>query len=135
MNYDGVGQIRVRTYTAASALPVEGTLVKIYGTDDYNKDVKYSLITDSNGITEKISLPTPLKQYSMSPNSKESPYAVYNVELTKEGYYPKRIDNIPIFSDTNALLPIEMIPLSYTESGDIIPNNNLNSTIYENENL
>ena len=135
MNYEGSGQIRIRTYTAAGALPVEGTLIKIYGTDDYNKDVKYSLLTDSNGITEKISLPTPLKQYSMAPGSQESPYSVYNVELAKDGYYPKRIDNIPIFSDTNALLPIEMIPLSYAENGDIIPNDNLNSTIYENENL
>ena len=135
MSYKGSGEIRIRTYTAAGALPVEGTLVKIYGTDDYNKDVKYSLLTDSNGVTEKISLPTPLKEYSMHPGPGESPYSVYNVELAKEGYYPKRIDNIPIFSDTNALLPIEMIPLSYTESGDIIPNDNLNSTIYENENL
>lgn len=135
MSYEGSGQIRIRTYTAAGALPVEGTLVKIYGTDDYNKDVKYSLLTDLDGITENISLPTPSMQYSMSPNSKGSPYAVYNVELAKEGYYPKRIDNIPIFSDTNAILPIEMIPLSYTENGDIIPNGNLNSTIYENENL
>ena len=135
MSYEGSGQIRIRTYTAAGALPVEGTLIKIYGTDDYNKDVKYSLLTDSNGITEKISLPTPLKQYSMAPDSQESPYSVYNVELAKDGYYPKRIDNIPIFSDTNALLPIEMIPLSYAENGDIIPNYNLNSTIYENENL
>lgn len=135
MSYKGSGQIRIRTYTAAGALPVEGTLIKIYGTDDYNKDVKYSLLTDSNGITEKISLPTPLKQYSMAPDSQESPYSVYNVELAKDGYYPKRIDNIPIFSDTNALLPIEMIPLSYAENGDIIPNDNLNSTIYENENL
>ena len=135
MSYKGSGEIRIRTYTAAGALPVEGTIVKIYGTDDYNKDVRYSLLTDSNGVTEKISLPTPLKEYSMHPGPGESPYSVYNVELAKEGYYPKRIDNIPIFSDTNALLPIEMIPLSYTESGDIIPNDNLNSTIYENENL
>ena len=135
MKYDGNGSIRIKTYTATEALPVSGTLVKIYGTDDYNKDIKYSLITDSNGITEKISLPTPNKSYSTSPGAKESPYAVYNVELVKDGFYPKRIDNVPIFSDTTALLPIEMIPLSYDEEGTVIPNNNLNSTIYENDKL
>ena len=135
MNYDGNGNIRIKTYTADEALPVSGTLVKIYGTDDYNKDVKYSLITDSNGITEEITLPAPAKFYSTSPGAKESPYAVYNVELAKEGYYTKRIDNVPIFSDTTALLPIEMIPLSYDTEGDVIPNNNLNSTIYENDKL
>ena len=135
MNYAGSGQIRVRTYTAAGALPVEGTVVRIYGTDDYNKDVKYSLITDANGITERITLPAPIKEYSMRPGSAESPYAVYNAELVKDGYYPKRIDNIPVFSGTNALLPIEMIPLSYSENGAVVPNNTLNSIIYENENL
>ena len=109
--------------------------MKIYGTDDYNKDVQYSLITDANGITEELHLPAPAKSYSTSPGAKEAPYAVYNVELAKDGYYPKRIDNVPIFSDTTALLPIEMIPLSYDAEGTIVPNNNLNATIYENDNL
>ena len=135
MNYDGNGKIRIKTYTADEALPVSDTLIKIYGTDDYNKDIKYSLITDSNGITEEISLPAPAKSYSTSPGAKEAPYAVYNVELAKDGYYPKRIDNVPIFSDTTALLPIEMIPFSYDKEGLVIPNKNLNSIIYENDKL
>ena len=135
MRYDGSGNIRIKTYMADEALPVSGTLVKIYGTDDYNQDIKYSLITDSNGITEEISLPAPNKSYSTSPGAKECPYAVYNVELVKDGFYPKKIDNVPIFSDTTALLPIEMIPLSYSADGTIIPNLNLNSTIYENDKL
>ena len=135
MKYDGNGNIRIKTYMADEALPVSGTLVKIYGTDEYNRDIKYSLITDSNGITEEISLPAPNKSYSTSPGAKECPYSVYTVELVKDGFYPKRIDNVPIFSDTTALLPIEMVPLSYNADGNIIPNNNLNSTIYENDKL
>lgn len=135
MNYEGYGNIRVRAYMAAGALPVADVLVKIYGADDYNKDIKHSLLTDRNGITDIVSLPAPLGEYSMSPGAKESPYAVYNVELAKEGYYPKRIDSVPIFSGTNAVLPIEMIPISYSKNGDIIPKENLNSVIYENENL
>ena len=135
MNYDGFGKVRIRTYTAAGALPVEGSVVKIYGTDDYNKDVQYSLLTDSDGITDEISLPAPAKSYSTSPGAKESPYAVYNIELTKDGYYPKRIDNVPIFSDTAALLPIEMIPFIYTDNGELSQQYNLNSTVYENDKL
>ena len=135
MNYPEFGNIKVRTYTASGALPVEDVLIKIYGTDEYNKDAIYSLITDSNGITKEISLPAPSKYYSTSPGAPEIPYAVYNVELIKDGYYPKRIDNVPIFSNTKAVLPIEMIPLLYSNDGNIIPQHNLNSTIYENENL
>ena len=135
MNYGESGYIKVRTYTASGALPVEGALIKIYGTDEYNGDIKYSVITDSNGITDQITLPAPAKDYSTSPEAPNTPYAVYNVEIAKEGFYPKRIDNVPIFSDTIAVLPIEMIPLSYSENGEIIKQNNLNSTIFENENL
>ena len=135
MKYEDFGSIRVRTYTAAGALPIEGSLVKIYGSDEYDKDTVYSLLTDSDGITRRVSLPTPATTYSTSPGATETPYAVYNVELFKDGYYPKRIDNVPVFAGISAVLPIEMIPLTYAADGSIIEHNNLNSVIYENENL
>ena len=135
MKYDGTGSIKIRTYIASDAMPLEGVVVKIYGTDDYNKDVLYSLITDSNGLTKEIPLPAPPKSLSTSPGAPQSPYSVYTVELAKEGFYPKIISNVPIFSDTTALLPIEMIPFIYATNGDLIPQKNLNSTIYENEHL
>ena len=135
MNYDDFGTLRVRTYTAAGALPLEGALVKIYGSDEYNRDTIYSLITDEDGVTKEISLPAPRTMYSTSPGATEAPYSVYNAEISKYGFYPKRIDNIPIFNGISAVLPIEMIPLSYENDGSISEQNNLNSTIYENENL
>ena len=135
MNYETFGNIRIRTYTAAGALPIDGVLVKIYGADEYNRDVTYSLITDENGITKEISLPAPPRAYSAAPGAKEMPYSVYNVELSKSGFYPKRIDNVPIFNGIDAVLPIEMIPLSYNQDGTVQSQGNLNSVIYENENL
>ena len=135
MNYENFGNIRIRTYTAAGALPIDGVLVKIYGADEYNRDVMYSLITDENGITKEISLPAPPRAYSAAPGAKEMPYSVYNVELSKSGFYPKRIDNVPIFNGIDAVLPIEMIPLSYNQDGTVQGQGNLNSVIYENENL
>ena len=135
MNYDSFGNLRVRTFTAAGALPIENALIKIYGAESYNNGIAYSLLTDNDGITQELSLPAPLKLYSASPGAKESPYAVYNVEIAKDGFYPKQIENVPIFSGTSAVLPIEMIPLSYMKNGDIAPQSNLNSIIYENEHL
>jgi len=135
MIYDSSGSIRIRAYAASGALPIEGVLVKIYGADEYNRDVMYSLITDVDGVTKEISLPAPSESLSTSPSAAESPYSVYNIELTKAGFYSKRIDNVPIFADTTAILPIEMIPLTYTFNGYVVPQNNLNSVIYENENL
>ena len=135
MDYENFGDIRIRTYAASGALPIDGVLVKIYGTDDMNKDVIYSLITDNDGITRSISLPAPPRVYSSAPGANERPYSVYNIELVKDGFYPKRIDNVPIFSSINAVLPIEMIPLAHNEDGSIAKPYNLNSTVYENENL
>ena len=135
MKYDNSGSFKIRTYSASGAMPTEGALVKIYGSDDYNKDVKYSLITDSDGTTAEILLPAPAVTYSLSPGAPEAPYAVYNVEIAKSGFYPKRIDNIPIFAGTKSVLPIEMIPLAYSNDGYTVPQDNLNSVIYENEYL
>ena len=135
MKYDSLGRIRIRAYAASGAIPIEGVLVKIYGADEYNKDVIYSLITDVDGVTKEMPLPAPSKYLSTSPGAAEAPYAVYNIELAKAGFYPKRIDNVPIFADTAAILPIEMIPLTYTFNGYVVPQSNLDSIIYENENL
>ena len=135
MNNENFGNIRVRTYAASGALPIEGVLVKIYGSGEDNRDSVYSLLTDKNGITRELSLPAPPRVYSSAPGASECPYSVYNVELTKEGFYPKRIDNVPLFNGINAVLPIEMIPLSYAENGEVLKQSNLNSTVYENEHL
>ena len=135
MNNENFGNIRVRTYAASGALPIEGVLVKIYGSGEDNRDSVYSLLTDKNGITRELSLPAPPRVYSSAPGAPECPYSVYNVELTKEGFYPKRIDNVPLFNGVNAVLPIEMIPLSHAENGEVLKQSNLNSTVYENEHL
>ena len=135
MTYTDSGSLKIRAYSASGAIPTEGVLIKIYGADDYNKDVQYSLITDSDGITKELYLPTPPLYYSMSPGAAEAPYSVYNVELAKSGFYPKRIDNVPIFAGIKSTLPIEMIPLAYSEDGYTLPQENLNSVIYENEHL
>ena len=52
MNYDGNGKIRIKTYTADEALPVSDTLIKIYGTDDYNK-LKEDTLPQINSVTLK----------------------------------------------------------------------------------
>ena len=135
MKYDSFGNVRVRAYTASGAIPVEDVLIKIYGADEYNRDVMHSLITDMDGVTRNITLPAPAKSLSTSPGASECPYSVYNVELAKAGFYTKKINNVPIFAGTAAVLPIEMIPLTYSYDGYVIPQSNLDSTIYENEYL
>ena len=61
MKYDSQGFIQISAYTAAGALPVPSVTVKISGNEEGNIGIEYSLITDRNGLTEVVALPTPAK--------------------------------------------------------------------------
>ena len=132
MNNNNYGTLQVRAYRASEALPVENAIVKITGADEYTSDVMLSRITESDGLTEEVHLPTPSIDLSLSPHPAQSPYLTFDVDIVKEGYYPKKIFNVPIFAGIKAMLPIEMIPVAYDTDGKIIPLENINSIIYEN---
>lgn len=133
MNSTDQGILQVRVYRASEALPIPNAIVRIMGADEYSSDVKISKLTDSDGTTEEIKLPTPGISLSLTPSPPSAPYSVFDIDVTKEGYYPKKIFNVPIFAGTKASLPIEMIPIAYNGNGDIIQIENLNSVIYEND--
>lgn len=134
MTFDESGTLAIRTYTAGGALPIRGSVVRIRGANEENRFVEYSLITDLDGITEIITLPSPARRYSLSPNAAEIPYASYDIEVSAEGYYTKRISDIAIFSGINSVQPISMIPLPVR--GDVsYPIGNLDATVVENEKL
>ena len=128
---DSQGTLRVRTYTAGGALPVKGSVVRIFGADDNNKDVVYSLITDRDGVTVGVTLPTPALSLSFSPDSDASPYSLYDVEVSTPGYFSKKIYGVSVFSGTDSIQAIPMIPESAGDNHNyplgnvnvIIPNN------------
>ena len=124
---DDFGSISVRAYTASGALPVADATVRISGAEEANRDVIHSLITDRDGITPTVILPAPLKEFSETPNPREAPYAIYDIEVSKDGYFTKKIDSVPIFSGVYSLQPVSMIPDGQNVYD--IPKNNLNTTI------
>lgn len=129
------GTLQVRAFRASEALPIENALVKVTGSGEDNGDIQISQLTDSDGITPEIKLSAPPPALSMSPNAAAQPYSTFDVEIIKEGYYVKKILNVPIFSNIKATLPIEMLPFAYSEKGNVIQLNNINSVIRENDNL
>ena len=54
-----VGYLKIRAYQANEALPVEGINIEISKTIGDNKIIFYKGITDSSGMIERVSLPTP----------------------------------------------------------------------------
>lgn len=131
---DEFGTLTVRANTAGGALPVPGVVVRIFGAEEDNRFITYSLLTDEDGTTERINLPTPLKSFSLSPGAAESPYSIYNIEVSAPGYFNKIINSVSVFSGVDSILPIAMIPVSQTDIKDY-PRNNLSATVTQNENL
>ncbi len=129
---DKNGTLTVRTYTAGGALPVANALVRIFGAEDENKNIAYSILTDEDGITERITLPTPDRALSESPESKEPPFSVYNIEIEKDGYYSKKLYNVPVFEGINSEQLVNMIP--YSSNIENYPRGNVNADTETNYN-
>lgn len=135
MKNEALAAFRARIFTASNAIPLENTIVRIRGGGENYRDIQYSLLTDVDGLTPIVYLPAPDKALSLSPSPSEYPYSVYDVEIIKEGYYPKKILDVPLFDSVMAVLPIEMIPLAYLEDGTLIQLKNINSVVTENPRL
>ncbi len=132
MNYDDFGTLRIRATSASGAVPIMGAIVRITGGDEGDRMIAKSLITDSDGITVSVKLPTPNRSYSLDPNGADTPYALYDVVVTADGYYTKRISGVAVFSGIDAILPVNMIPTS--DMSEInYPEGNLNTVIDEHD--
>lgn len=114
MNED-YGWLTVRAQTAG-AYPVEGALVKIRGAEENNSDIVFSLITDKDGLTDKIRLPTPPIGLSQYPGAGELPYSVYDLEIIADGYIPKRIYGLTVFPKTGSIQIIGLVPEEITQT-------------------
>ena len=132
MAYTSTGTLSVISLLANGALPLENTLIHIRGGDEENRFVEFSLLTDRDGVTGSVELPAPDRALSLSPSAPEQPYASYDVMAYADGYYPKTVRGVAVFSGVDAVLPIYMIP---KVDGEPYPRGNLYGKVVENPNL
>ena len=129
------GTLLVHTTTASGAYPIAGVNVSIAGTSEIGQDVRISVTTDETGNTQAILLPAPPRSLSLSPESAEAPYASYDVEIFKQGYYRKKLFDVAIFPGIASMLPVNMIPSTPYNTEENAPRDNENAIITENEGL
>lgn len=113
MEYSGKGYIRIKASIASSAIPIEGAVVRVFGVEEENYGIEYASITDIDGLSAVFALPAPPRDYSLSPNPAEAPYAQYRIEVEKHGYKKIDISEIQIFDGIAGVLPINMISNEY----------------------
>lgn len=102
-------------FQTGGALPVENASFTVKRTTG---EILYrgNITRNSSGISEPIVLETPARALTLTPDSPETPYAVYDVETTAEGYYDTITRGVQMFADSPSRLVINLLPL--TRSGE-----------------
>ena len=103
-----VGYLVVKVSTARGAIPLENAAVSIRGEGE-DTGIFYSLTTNSDGATERVSLPAPSRLSSETPGNVK-PFATYSIDVFKEGYLPLAFRGVPVFSSILSIQPAVMIP-------------------------
>ena len=127
------GFLVIRASTAGGIIPLEGAAVGIRGESPESSGIIYSTTTNSDGLTERIALPTPPKALSDDPHGAR-PYSVYNIDVFKDGYIPVYFNNVPVFSNVISVQPAIMVPVSNAELG-LLTNKPITYGEYENPEL
>lgn len=109
---DGTGYLVVRVSAASGAIPLDGARVTVRGGESANGDFFYGTKTGASGLTEKIALPAPRKYLSESPAPSERPYALYSIDVFKDGYNDSFFLNVPVFDTITSVQGVNMIPLA-----------------------
>ena len=104
------GTLQIFSRSATDGIPVSGVTARVRpasGTGDAR-----NVTTDDSGYAEPIRLSAPDKSYSLDENNNSVlPYAVYNITVDHEGYYPIVINGVQVFDGQNAMVDLNMIPL------------------------
>ncbi len=97
--------LNIRTSSANLAVPVSGVRITVSKEIDGNMVIFYTGITDSSGVINNISLPTP----SISSNDLEVPLGTdYDIEASFESFNKKY--SVLMYPNIHSTLNINIIP-------------------------
>ena len=113
----GKGRLVVRVYASRAELPVVDATVVVTQRGDGGK---YKLLsvqaTDSSGMTQPITIPTPSLGASTHPGSQVPPFAVCDVWAEHPGYAMLLVEGVQIFDGVETLQDMELEPLTEGQS-------------------
>lgn len=104
---DDVGNLKVQTFTAYGAIPVEDTNIVVYKDIEEYRIIFFQGITDSSGIISDIVLPAP----KMVTSNEEVPiYTIYNMTAFNTGYETLKNFSIGMLGGVNVIQYVKMLP-------------------------
>lgn len=102
-----VGYLRVFAVTASGAEPIPEARVTVSG----DGTVYAETVTDRDGYTSVIPLPTVDPDLSLRPNN-PAPYVTYTVLTEAEGFRSVRHSNLPIYGNDYVTQTVMLMPLT-----------------------
>ncbi len=108
-NSPSVGYLTVNVSTARGAIPLEGAIVNIRTDEQDSSEILFSLSSDRDGKTPKVTLPTPAIENSEAPGG-DIAFSSYNIDVFKNGYTPLYFHNVPIFPSVHSIQSAVMVP-------------------------
>lgn len=115
--YTDRGGLTVSVTVANRAIPIEGAKVTVSRDTDSGEEIIRVMMTDASGNTERISLPAPPAQNSLSPGN-SNVYSKYNVRVEKDGYYKTENIGVPVFAGRTSIQPVALQALPFGIKSD-----------------
>lgn len=105
------GNIMVKVSTAGKLIPVPDATVFIVDRQNDTDNILASRTTGRSGFTSQVSIETPEKALSTSPNPEQT-FKSVDIRIEHPLYYPYYITDAQIFADTNSVQDVVLIPLA-----------------------
>lgn len=104
------GKLIIGVRAAREALPIDEALVRIKSPTG---PVLYetNLTTNESGLTQVVELPAPDISESGIPDSPESPYTTYHVEVYAPNFRDSFVNGVQVFPERESVLIVEMLAL------------------------
>ena len=110
----GNGFLKVQVSAGRSEIPVPDARIVVTKKLNGKAFVLAGVISDINGMTQRISLPAPPASLSQTPGN-INPFAVYDVEISRPGYVTVKDIDVPVF---DKVLSIQNVKLNSESFGN-----------------
>lgn len=101
-----IGYLRVFVFTGEGAEPLSDVLVTV----SRDSTVYANTVTDRDGYTQVIPLPSVNPELTLSPGVKD-PFIAYDIHVVADGFRPVRHDHVPVYGNTYVTQPVALVPV------------------------
>ena len=105
MYFMGQGILEVHVMEEPSMAPLEGARIVLR---DLDGKVLHEFVSDANGRVPPMTLEAPDVALTLDPNYTGTPFSLFNMEATKDGFHSMLYRYIEVFDTQTSIQPVIM---------------------------